>query len=139
MRFGLLLLLALSLGALGCGRIREVRGCRALAQLVNPVLDDISEHAEKDKGSAPYRYAAKHYGKLATDLKKFDIGIPRIEKSVDDLGAAMKEASTHSARLADALEKRDAALAASARRDLSHTARLQKTVASRIESECGGS
>jgi hypothetical protein len=126
------------MGALGCGRIREVRGCRALAQLVNPVLDDISEHAAKDKGSAPYRYAAIRYGKLANDLKKFDIGIPRFEKSVEDLGAAMKEASAHSGNLAEALEKRDAVLAGSARRDLAHAARLQKTLAARIESDCGG-
>ncbi|HEX6764788.1 MAG TPA: hypothetical protein VF103_04905, partial [Polyangiaceae bacterium] len=67
-----------------------------------------------------------------------DIGIPRFEKSVEDLGAAMKEASTHSGNLAEALEKRDAVLAGSARRDLAHTARLQKTLAARIESDCGG-
>jgi len=138
MRFPTAFLFVAAIGVLGCGRIREVKGCRALARLVNPVLDDISERVAHGKGADPYRYAAERYGKLASDLKKFDVGIPRAEKSIDDLGTALREASTQSAKLAEALEKRDVVVAASARRDLGHVARLEKAIVTRIDNDCGG-
>jgi hypothetical protein len=138
MRFRTLCLLALALAALGCGRIREVKGCRALARTVNPVLDDISARISKDKSPPQYRYAATRYAKLAADLKAFDVGIPRTERTVDELGNAMREASTHSQKLADALEKRDAVNAASARRDLAQLARTQKSIVARIDDDCVG-
>jgi hypothetical protein len=138
MRLTTALFLALLAGALGCGRIREVRGCRALARVVNPALDDISERMAKDRGPGAYRYAATRYRKLASDLKAFHLGIPRAEKSVEDLRSAMTDASTQAQKLAEALDQRDAVIAASARRDLGHVARVQKSVVLRIESDCDG-
>jgi hypothetical protein len=125
-------------GALGCGRVREIKGCRALAGLVNPTLDDIAEHLEKDRGAAPYRHAAASYQKLATDLKRFDLGIPRTQKSVEELGTVMKDASGQAKRLADAIDQRDVGVAAQARRDLSHLSRVQKSIVSRIDNDCDG-
>jgi len=138
MRFRTLCVLAAAVAALGCGRIREVKGCRALARMVNPVLDDISARIEKDKSPLQYRYAATRYEKLAADLKLFDVGIPRAEKTIDELGNAMKDAGTQATRLADALDKRDAVTAASARRDLGQLARVQKSIAARIDNDCVG-
>jgi hypothetical protein len=137
MRFGRALLLAV-LATLACGRIQEIKGCRALARLVNPVLDDIAARTAKDRGAAPFRHAATRYKKLAADLKHFDLGIPRAEKAVDDLGAAMKDASVQATKLADALEQRDAAVAATARRELGQVARLQKVIVTRIDGDCAG-
>jgi len=136
MRLPAVFLLVAALGALGCGRIREVKGCRALATLVNPVLDDIAAKVQKEQGPPQYRYAAAQYDKLASDLKRFDIGIPRAEKSVDDLGAAMKEASVQSAKLAGALEQQDVVVASTARRELGQLARLEKAIAQRIAGDC---
>jgi hypothetical protein len=138
MRFRTLSVLAATIAALGCGRIREVKGCRALARMVNPVLDDISARISKDKSPPQYRYASTRYAKLAADLKQFDVGIPRTEKAVDELGTAMKDAGTHAQNLADALEKRDAMSAASARRELGQLARVQKSIAARIDNDCVG-
>jgi predicted ribosome quality control (RQC) complex YloA/Tae2 family protein len=127
-----------AVAGLGCGRIREVKGCRALARTVNPVLDDISARIAKDKSPPAYRHAATRYAKLSADLKHFDVGIPRTEKTIDELVGAMTNASTHSAKLAEALEKRDLVNAASARRELAQLARVQKSIAARIDDDCVG-
>ena len=124
-------------GALGCGRLLEVRRCRALATLVNPALDDISAQMTKP-GSTPYRFAAQRYKAVSSELARFDLGIARAEKTVDELGSTFAQASAHSATLADALEKRDVVIAASARRDLVNLARSQKALAKRIEKDCAG-
>jgi hypothetical protein len=137
MRFGRALLLAV-LATLACGRIQDIKGGRALARLVNPVLDDIAARTAKARGAAPFRHAATRYKKLAADLNHFDLGIPRAEKAVDDLGAAMKDASVQATKLADALEQRDAAVAATARRELGQVARLQKVIVTRIDGDCAG-
>jgi hypothetical protein len=138
MRFGRALLVLAPFAALGCGRIQEIKGCRELAALMNPVLDDIAARVAKGRGAAPYRHAATKYKKLASDLKRFDLGIPRSEKSVDELGAAMKDASVQATKLADALEQRDAIAASTARRELGQIARLQKSIATRIDGDCAG-
>ena len=138
MRLRTLSVLTAAIAALGCGRIREVKGCRALARMVNPVLDDVSARISKDKSPAQYRYAATRYAKLAADLKQFDVGIPRTEKAVDELGNAMKDAGAHATKLADALEQRDATTAASARRDLGQLSRVQKSIVARIDNDCVG-
>jgi hypothetical protein len=123
--------------ALGFGRIREVRGCRSLAAIVNPAIDDISAQMTKP-GTAPYRFAARRYKAASSELARFDLGIPRAEKTVDELGSTLAQASTHSATLADALEKRDVVVAAAARRDLVNLARSQKAIAKRIDKDCDG-
>lgn len=132
----LCLVAAAAVFMLGCGKIREIKGCRALARLVNPVLDDISARIAKDKSPPEYRYAATHYAKLAADLEKFDVGIPRTEKTIDELASAMKAASTHATKLADALEKRDAVTTATERRELGQLSRMQKSIAARIDNDC---
>jgi hypothetical protein len=105
---------------------------------MNPVIDDIAARAAKDRSAAMYRHAATKYKRLASDLKTFDIGIPRAEKSVDDLRTALAEASVQSTKLALALEQRDAVVAGSARRELAQVARLQKAIVTRIDGDCGG-
>jgi hypothetical protein len=105
---------------------------------MNPVLDDIAARVAKDRGAAPYRHAATKYKKLASDLKRFELGIPRAEKSVEDLGATMKEASVQATKLAEALEQRDAVVASTARRELGQIARLQKAIVARIDGDCSG-
>jgi siroheme synthase (precorrin-2 oxidase/ferrochelatase) len=139
MRLGPLLVLVAGLGALGCGRIREVRECRALARLVNPAFDEIAERVAKDRGAASYRFAAARYGKLAIDLGRFRLGIPRAERTVAELTDAMTNASTQSAKLADALEKNDIVIVGNFRRDLSQLARQQKSIMMRISDDCSGS
>lgn len=131
-------MLTAAIATLGCGRIREVKGCRALARMVNPVLDDISARISKDKSAPQYRHAATRYAKLAADLKQFDVGIPRTEKAVDELGNAMKDAGAHAQKLADALDQRDAMTAATARRDLGQLARVHKSIVARIDNDCVG-
>jgi hypothetical protein len=125
-------------GAFGCGRIHEIKGCRALAGLVNPTLDDVAHHLQKDRGAAPYRHAAASYQKLATELKRFDIGIPRAQKSVEELGTVMKDASGQAKKLADAIDQRDVGASGAARRDLAHLSRVQKSIVARIDSDCDG-
>ncbi len=122
---------------LGFGRIREVRGCRSLAGIVNPALDEISRQMGKP-GNTPYRFAAKRYKAVAAELTRFDIGIPRTERLIDELGATLGQAAVQSAALADALEKRDVVVAAAARRDLVNLSRAQKALMKRIESDCDG-
>ncbi|HVR18213.1 MAG TPA: hypothetical protein VMS65_00910 [Polyangiaceae bacterium] len=139
MRPRAVLVLAAILCTLGCGRIREVKECRALARIVNPALDEIAERVAKDRGAASYRFAAARYGKLATELAHFRLGIPRAEGTVEELAEAMKQASTQATQLADALEKRDAVVAGNARRDLTQLARQQKSITMRIHGDCGGS
>jgi hypothetical protein len=138
MRPSAVLVLAAVLGTLGCGRIREVRECRALARIVNPALDEIAERVGKDRGPASYRFAAARYGKLATELAQFRLGIPRAEGTVGELTQAMKQASAQATMLADALEKRDAVLAGNARRELTQLARHQRAITMRIDNDCGG-
>ena len=139
MRPNAVLVLAAILGTLGCGRVREVKACRSLARIVNPALDEIAARVGKDRSAASYRFAAARYGKLATELTHFRLGIPRTERTVEELADAMKQASTQSTMLADALEKRDAVLAGNARRELTQLARHQKAITMRIDDDCGGS
>jgi hypothetical protein len=139
MRLGIALLVAVAFGSFGCGRIREVGECRDLAQLVNPALDEIAARMEKDRGAAPYRFAATRYHKLAGDLQHFRLSIPRVQRTLAELSATMKEAGAQSAKLADALDKGDAVVAANARRDLGHLARQQKSITLRIQADCSGS
>jgi hypothetical protein len=106
--------------------------------MVNPVLDDISARIAKDKSPAQYRYVGTRYAKLSTDLRAFDVGIPRTERTIDELASAMQDASSHSTKLADALDKRDAVTAAGARRELSQLARMQKSIVARIDDDCVG-
>lgn len=138
MRASAVLLVVTLLGALGCGRVREVRGCRALARVVNPAFDAIAARTAKDRSAASYRFAADRYAKLAAELKPFDIGIPRTEGAVDELGGAMKEAAAQATKLAEALERGDAVVAGAARRELAQLARQQKTIAARIDDDCTG-
>lgn len=124
-------------GALGCGRIREVKGCRSLAALVNPALDDISGQLVKP-GSTPYRFAATRYKAVSAELARFDVGMPRAEKTVDELATTLGQASVQSAALADALERRDVVVVATAKRELVNLARAQKAIVKRIEKDCDG-
>jgi hypothetical protein len=143
MRRRIVLVIAAVLGTLavfavlGFGRIREVKGCRSLAAIVNPALDDIAAHQGKP-GNIPYRVAAKRYKAVASELARFDIGIPRTEKAVDELGTMLGQAGVQAAALADALEKRDIAVATTARRELVNLSRAQKAVMKRIENDCDG-
>ena len=138
MRPSTVLLVVTLLGTFGCGRVREVRGCRALARVVNPAFDEIAARTAKDRSPASYRFAADRYRKLAADLKPFDIGIPRTEGAVDELGSAMKEAGAQATKLAEALERGDSVVASSARRELAQLARQQKSIAARIDDDCTG-
>jgi hypothetical protein len=134
------LLVALAaFASFGCGRIREVRECRELARLVNPALDEIAARVEKERGAAPYRFAATRYAKLSGELQHFRLGIPRAQRTLGELSATMKEASSQATKLADALDKGDAVVAANVRRDLGHLARQQKSITMRIHGDCSGS
>lgn len=126
----------LLLATTACGRVREVRACRALGKLVNPALDDIAKRTDKDRSVGAYRYAARRYAALARDVAEFDLGIPRAEQAIDDLGAALKEAGVQTGKLADALEKQDNTLASNARRELGQLARLQNAIVARLEKDC---
>jgi hypothetical protein len=137
-RPSLVLVAVLGLATFGCGRVREVRQCRALANLVNPALDEISNRVDKDKSAAPYRFAARRYAKLAADLKAYQLGIPRAQKTVEELSVVLRDAGTQSAKLAEALEKSDTFGAANARRDLSQLARQQRTITLRLSGDCSG-
>ena len=130
------LLVVAAFGLFGCGKIREIRQCRALAALVNPALDEISSRVGKEQNAAAYRFASTRYAKLSGDLQHFHLGIPRAEGTVEELAGAMKDASSNAAKLAEALDKSDAVVAGNARRDLGHLARQQKSITMRLASEC---
>jgi len=139
MRPGMLLVAVAALASFGCGRIREVGECRELARLVNPALDEIAARVEKDRGAASYRFASTRYAKLSGDLQHFRLGIPRAQRTLGELSATMKDAGDHAARLADALDKGDAVVAADVRRELGQLARQQKSLTMRIHGDCSGS
>ena len=86
MRPRAVLVLAAVLGTLGCGRVREIKECRALARIVNPA-------ARRNRRSASPRIAARH--PTVSPRRATESSRPSSSTSVSE-SRAPKEPSTSS-------------------------------------------
>lgn len=132
--------------ALACGRFTNLKRCQAVADDVNPVLDQI-EKGTKRRTPATYASASRAYEKLARDLRSHlpdggpDAGLPpappdAFERSVEEYRTVMEAAARHTAGLAEALDAGNTASATLETRQLEELARQAKTAAKRVDGSC---
>jgi hypothetical protein len=131
--------------AVACGRLANLKRCQALAEQVNPSLDEI-EKRTKRRSPAAYASASRAYAKLAGDLRRHvpdagaDAGRPLVheafERSVEEYRSVMEAASRHTAGLAEALDAGNSESAALESRQLEEVTRQAKAAAKRVETSC---
>jgi hypothetical protein len=130
---------------LACGRFGNLGRCQALAEKVNPALDQI-ERSTKKRSPATYGSASRAYAALAKDLRSHvpdagpDAAIPpaldAFERSVEEYRAVLEAASRHTAGLAEALDAGNTASATLETRQLEELARQAKAATKRIDGTC---
>ena len=131
---GVLLMLSL---AMGCERIGRARQCSALVDQVNTRLDTVSELADGGKLDAQrYRSISDEYAQLGKELSKPDLGDPKLDKAVKDLGKVFEEAASITRQHADALARDDTRAQGLARARLPSLERRQKSLAGRVDALC---
>jgi hypothetical protein len=131
--------------AVACGRFSNLSRCQALAEQVNPALDEI-EKKTKRRNAATYQGASRAYAALAKDLRGFmpdagpDGGVPPMpdafERGVDEYRAVMEAASRHTAGLAAALDAGNTESATLETRQLEEVTRQAKSAAKRVDGSC---
>jgi hypothetical protein len=128
-----------------CGRLGNLSRCQALAEEVNPVLDEI-EKGTKRRTPATYASASRAYAKLAKQLRRHvsDAGPDAgpapaqdaFERGVDEYRNVIEAASRHTAGLAEALDAGNSESATLEGRQLDETTRQAKAAAKRLDVTC---
>jgi hypothetical protein len=131
--------------ALACGRFAKLDRCQAIAEKVNPTLDEI-ERITKKRTPATYGSASRAYAALARDLRVqepdggADAGIApaldAFDRGVEEYRSVFEAAARHTAGLAEALDAGNKASATLEARQLEELARQAKAVSKRIDSGC---
>lgn len=96
-------LVALVLAASGCGRMDRARDCQAIAQVVNPALDEIESTARTGpETSAKYRAVSTRYAELARTLSRLEVRDARVRALLPQYTKLIERAARTAGRLADA-------------------------------------
>jgi len=128
-----LLLLALALGAAGCGKFREINACRGLSRDINGSLDEIEALSKKkpvDEVGIAKRYAA-----LASKLDARGAGQTPLALAVHDYGAILRATDVALRAHAEAT-KAQVGRASEPRRELDRLVKREHLAVTRIEAEC---
>jgi hypothetical protein len=130
-------LLLLCLSATGCGKIREIKACRALSQAINPALDAIAAQS-KLPGTDSERRVARGYAQLVKQLKPQATGTSRIADAVREYSTVIEAAASAVRAHAEALDAGQTSKANEARRELDRLTKRERAVMARLDAECQG-
>jgi hypothetical protein len=126
-------LLLLSLTTCGCGKIREISACRALAKEVNTSLDEIEALSKKqpvDELRIADRYAA-----LAKSLEPRTKGDSTLATALVEYVSVLQATST-AVRSHAAVMKSGSGRGNESRRDLERLLRRERAAVTRIDVAC---
>jgi hypothetical protein len=131
-----LLLLLTALGGLlcgGCGKLRQVSACRAVARDVNRAVTDIEALARAKP--ADEARIARRYAELATALEPRTTGVTALAAAVKDYVVVVR--STEAALKTRAeIAKQPYARLSESTRELERLVKREHAAAARIDAEC---
>lgn len=128
--------LCLVLGALlccGCGKLRQVSTCRAVAREVNGAVDEI-EALSKKKPVDEARIA-RRYGDLARSLEPRTTGVTALAAAIKDYVAVVRGTETALKGRVEAAKLPYAKVGESTR-ELDRLLKREHAAVARIETEC---
>ncbi len=136
-RLAPLVLLPLALSATGCGKVREIKECRALSREVSAALDQV-EALSKEKPKDPEQTLriAGHYGALAKALSPRGDGPTPLAAAVRDYAELMRSTEEALQAHAEALRAGDTKGANETRRELERIVKRERAAIVRLEAEC---
>jgi hypothetical protein len=132
-----LLVVALGLGASGCGKFREISACRGVARDVNVALDEIEALSKKPSPEQEAR-AAKRYAELAKQLEPRTLGTTRMAASLREYVTVLRATETALRSHSEASKNHDTSRLNEARRELERLVRREKMAVTRIDVDCHG-
>lgn len=108
--------------------------CRSFAKLVNGKLDGI-EASLKVKSPANYRAASQAYGALAKEVRAATKTL-HAELAAEEFAQVFESAATAAQNYASALEGKDDHQQGEMQRELERLARLEHSLALRVNAHC---
>jgi hypothetical protein len=130
-----LLTLCLASATTGCGKIREIRDCRALSQEVNPTLEQI-EALSKSKAADRELLMAKQYAALAKRLQPRGVGDSTLAAAVRDYANILSSTDGALRGHVEAVKINQTARIAETRRELERLVKRERAAVARIAAEC---
>ncbi len=139
----LTLVLLAALGLTGCGKLREISTCRALARETNPTLDQIEALNKKPAADQQARAEqqarmAKLYADLAKRLKPLATGPSTLAAAIKDYAGIVEATGTALKNQSEATRSGTAGRSYELRRELDRLVKRERTSVTRLESECHG-
>lgn len=134
-RAPVVLTLCLASASTGCGKIREIRQCRALSHEVNPILDQI-EALSKSKAAERELLMAKQYSALAKRLQPSGIGDTALAGAVRDYANLLASTDGALRAHAEAVKTNNASRITETRRELERLVKRERAAVARIAAEC---
>ena len=131
----ILLVLSFALLATGCGKFREIRACRGLAQEVNPVLDEI-EALSKAKAPDRELRMAQRYGALGKRLTPRGVGETPLAGAVRDYASLLLATDNALRSHAEALRTNNSVRLSETRRELDRLVKRERAAVVRLSVEC---
>ena len=129
------LVIALALGATGCGKVAEIKACRGLSEDVNPALDEIEALS---KSQAPDRELrmAKRYADLSKRLASRASGGSALAGAVREYVTLLAATDSALRAHAEATQTNNTARMAEMRRELERLVKRERAAVARISVEC---
>jgi hypothetical protein len=122
---------------LGCQSFGQSKECRAVAKIVNPVLDAIDHERQKDPlGVLSHKDIAKRYEMLAAALPNYPITNMPLREGVEAYRRLFRDASRDAIIFADALDSKDGRRIAGARASASRTVKRESAVTIQWDAVC---
>ena len=120
--------------ATGCGKVRQISSCRAVAQQVNTAVTEI-EALSKAKTPDELRIAQR-YGELSRALAPRGVGVTPVANAVRDYISVVQ--ATEAALKARAeVAKQPSPKLGESTRELDRLVKRERAAAARIDAECG--
>jgi hypothetical protein len=119
----------------GCGKLREISQCRAIAREVNPALDQI-EALSKKPGLDGEARMAKHYAELAKRLKPHAAGNGTLQVAIKDYASVLEATGKALQSHADAARTGVTGRVNEPRRELERLVKRERAAVARLDLEC---
>ncbi len=129
------LLVAITVGATGCGKFREIRECRGLALEVNGALDEIEALSKTPSPEREARLAGR-YAALAQRLEPRTHGATPLAVTLRDYVAVLRATETALKNHAEASKASHASRVNEIKRELDRLVKREKAAVTRIDVEC---
>jgi hypothetical protein len=126
------LLMVLTLASTGCGKVREIRACRAISQRVNGAMDEIETLSKKNPPDT--LSIAKRYGTLAKAVEPMSTGPTTLAQAVAEYVQVLRGTEVALRNIADPV--RNSYAKAADHRELERLVKRERAAVVRIEVEC---